>query len=95
MRLLRLWKIFTKPKGITWCDIHLVFTVDGVERFKDSLRVNADFLDAVLHASRHPWLPRAAQGVGVLRWDLLLAIEQLHRDATWEVRDGQLFPLPT
>jgi hypothetical protein len=95
MKLLRLWKTYTPHQGITWCDIHLVFTVDGTERFKDSLRANADFLDAVLHDPRRPWLPRAAREVGVMRWNLLMAIELLDREATWEVRDGQLFELPT
>jgi hypothetical protein len=62
----------TEPQlhPIKWCTIDLVFTVDGVERFRDSLTVNADFLEAVIQAPHHPFVPRVAAAVGIPRWEL-------------------------
>jgi hypothetical protein len=96
MKLLQLSKHFERNnKFHEWCLIEVAFSVDGVEQFRDLLKVHADFVEAVLEASGHPWLPRLAEAVGVCRWDLQDAIESLKSYAEWEVKDGKLFELPT
>ena len=42
MKLLRLWRNYTHCNGIEWCDIRLIFTVDGAVQFRDSLSFASD-----------------------------------------------------
>jgi hypothetical protein len=74
--------------GINWLTVDLVYTVDGEEKFRNSNMVNADFLDAILEASRHPWVPEVATAIGIPEDEVrsVLAAKPMR----YEIRDGHV-----
>jgi hypothetical protein len=84
--------------AIASCEIRLVFTVDGVERFRDSITIPlADFDAFTRHSNTDPRLERAAKAIGIPRWLLQTMIQLLNGYAEWEVKDSdasELFDCP-
>jgi hypothetical protein len=94
MQLLRLRKDYSKGYAIETCELSLVFTVDGVERFKDRITTpSADFDAFTRHSNADPRLERAAKAIGITPWFLQTMIQLLNRYAEWEVKDGDAFEL--
>jgi hypothetical protein len=89
MQLLRLRKDYTNYNGVEWCDITLLFTVDGVERFKHLITIPSADSHALVEHRRACWpMEYAAKAIGITPWVLQTMIQLLNRYAEWEIKDG-------
>ena len=99
MQLLRLWKKYEHRDGTEWCDISLVFTVDGLERFKDLLTFRTSELRGARGLLRSLALPSEmcwpARRMGLSPWKLQKMLRRLKSYAEWGVKDGEATELPT
>src|SRR5262245_15418931 len=94
MQLLCLRKDYLRGYAIPSYELSLVFVVDGVERYKDSITIpSADFHAFTHDSNADPRVKRAATAIGITPWLLQTMVMLMNRYAEWEVKDGDAIEL--